>query len=225
MGNTVVWKPASGRGVAGLLHHEDSRMEAGLPPGVINMVPGPGPIIGPSPPWPTTRAWEESTSPAARRSSRRSTWRSAPTSASTSAYPRIVGETGGKDFIFAHASSRSPGALATALVRGAFEYQGQKCSAASRAYIPDSIWNDGSRTACWLDVDPGTQDGRRLRLHQNFMGAVIDKQLVCERQAGYIDLRQQQPRHGDPLRRRVRRFDRLLRRADRGGDAKTPRRS
>ena len=136
MGNAVVWKPASS---AVLPAHYIMKIlkEAGLPDGVINMVPGPGDTIGP----PvldhldlggihftgSTKVF--STIWLAVGSDIRKYY----------SYPRIVGETGGKDFIFAHASADLD-ALCTGLIRGAYEYQGQKCSAASRAYIPDSIW-------------------------------------------------------------------------------------
>src|SRR5438034_5937167 len=136
MGNTVVWKPASTA-----IYSAHVIMEvleaAGLPPGVINMVPGPGAMIGDpvlaSPHLAgihftgstgTFQAMWETVGRNIRR---------------YRAYPRVVGETGGKDFVFAHGSADVDG-LATALVRGAFEYQWQKCSAASRAYIPASLW-------------------------------------------------------------------------------------
>ncbi|MDA1265085.1 MAG: aldehyde dehydrogenase family protein, partial [Planctomycetota bacterium] len=85
-------------------------------------------------------------------------------------YPRLVGETGGKDFVFAHASAE-PQALAVALVRGAFEYQGQKCSAASRAYIPASLWNDVRDRMGAMTAEIGVGD---VCDYSNFMGAVID---------------------------------------------------
>jgi 1-pyrroline-5-carboxylate dehydrogenase len=136
MGNTVVWKPASAAVLPAYFIMKILE-EAGMPPGVINMVPGPGPVVAP----PvlddvrlggihfTGSTYVFSTIWLAIGSDIRK----------YVAYPRIVGETGGKDFIFAHSSSDIE-ALVTALVRGAYEYQGQKCSAASRAYIPDSIW-------------------------------------------------------------------------------------
>ncbi|MCK4275042.1 MAG: aldehyde dehydrogenase family protein, partial [Phycisphaerae bacterium] len=136
MGNTVVWKPASAA-VLPAYFILKILQEAGLPPGVINMVPGPGPIIAP---------------PALDHADLGGVHFTGSTRVFSTiwlaigadirkyiCYPRIVGETGGKDFVFAHASADVE-CLATALVRGAFEYQGQKCSAASRAYIPDSIW-------------------------------------------------------------------------------------
>ncbi|MHC4444237.1 MAG: L-glutamate gamma-semialdehyde dehydrogenase [Planctomycetota bacterium] len=136
MGNTVVWKPASAAVLPAYFLMKVLE-EAGMPPGVINMIPGPGPVVGP----PalnhldlggihfTGSTYVFSTIWLAVGSDIRKYF----------SYPRIVGETGGKDFIVAHASSEID-ALVTALVRGAYEYQGQKCSAASRAYIPDSIW-------------------------------------------------------------------------------------
>jgi 1-pyrroline-5-carboxylate dehydrogenase len=96
-------------------------------------------------------------------------------------YPRIVGETGGKDFILAHASA-DPAALATAAVRGAFEFQGQKCSAASRMYVPRSLWPEvRDRIVAAMD-DIRMGDVRNFR---NFMGAVIDERAF-DRIAGHI---------------------------------------
>ena len=156
MGNTVVWKPASSAVLPAYFIMKVLE-EAGLPPGVINMVPGPGADHRPGRPWTTldlggihftgstqvfSTIWLEVGSDIRKYFS----------------YPRIVGETGGKDFIFAHASA-DVDALATALVRGAFEYQGQKCSAASRAYIPDSIWPRGQGEAAGRRRRD--QDGRR----------------------------------------------------------------
>src|SRR5581483_10084507 len=86
-------------------------------------------------------------------------------------YPRVVGETGGKDFVFAHASA-DPDALATALVRGAFEYQGQKCSAASRAYVPASLW---PRVLDRLLAQVAEIRMGDVADFTNFMGAVIDE--------------------------------------------------
>ena len=97
-------------------------------------------------------------------------------------YPRIVGETGGKDFIVAHASA-DPQALAVAVVRGAFEYQGQKCSAASRVYVPRSIWNDVRERIVAMIADVKMGDVRDFR---NFMGAVIDRKAF-ETISAYLD--------------------------------------
>jgi 1-pyrroline-5-carboxylate dehydrogenase len=97
-------------------------------------------------------------------------------------YPRIVGETGGKDFIVAHPSA-DPAALATAIVRGGFEFQGQKCSAASRVYVPRSMWNEvrDRSTAMMADIRMGD-----VRDFRHFMGAVIDKRAF-DKISGYID--------------------------------------
>jgi 1-pyrroline-5-carboxylate dehydrogenase len=97
-------------------------------------------------------------------------------------YPRIVGETGGKDFIVAHASA-DPQALAVAVVRGGFEYQGQKCSAASRIYVPRSIWNDVRERIVAMIADVRMGDVCDFR---NFMGAVIDRKAF-ETISGYLD--------------------------------------
>jgi 1-pyrroline-5-carboxylate dehydrogenase len=97
-------------------------------------------------------------------------------------YPRVVGETGGKDFVLAHASA-DPAALANAIVRGGYEFQGQKCSAVSRIYVPRSLWNDvRDRTVAMID-DIKVGDVRDFR---NFMGAVIDKRAF-DKICGYID--------------------------------------
>lgn len=136
MGNTTVWKPAS---TAVLSNYYLMRVfeEAGLPPGVVNFVPGQGSVIGKVvTPHPDLAGIHFTGSNA----TFNTLWRSVTENLKPyRSYPRLVGETGGKDFIFVHASS-DPTEVATAIVRGAFEYQGQKCSAASRAYIPRSLW-------------------------------------------------------------------------------------
>ena len=136
MGNTTVWKPAT-TSLLSNYYLMKILEEAGLPAGVMNFIPGSGSLIssivlnhreltgihftGSNPTFNTL-------------------WKQVADNLSTyKSYPKIVGETGGKDFIFAHRSA-NPQELATAIVRGAFEYQGQKCSAASRAYIPASLW-------------------------------------------------------------------------------------
>jgi 1-pyrroline-5-carboxylate dehydrogenase len=101
--------------------------------------------------------------------------------ASYRSYPRLVGETGGKDFILAHASA-DPEALAVAIVRGGFEYQGQKCSAASRVYVPRSLWNQVREHCVALIADIRMGDIRDFR---NFMGAVIDRGAF-ENITGYV---------------------------------------
>jgi len=136
MGNTVVWKPASSAVLPAYVIMQILK-EAGLPDGVINMVPGPGPVVAPPAMDHVDLGGIHFTGSTYVFST---IWRHVGADIRKYiCYPRIVGETGGKDFIFAHASADVE-CLATALVRGSFEYQGQKCSAASRAYVPDSIW-------------------------------------------------------------------------------------
>ncbi|MBN2309847.1 MAG: L-glutamate gamma-semialdehyde dehydrogenase [Candidatus Hydrogenedentes bacterium] len=185
MGNAVVWKPASAA-VLPAYYIMQILKEAGMPDGVINMVPGPGPVIGP----PvldhldlggihftgSTKVF--STIWLAVGSDIRKYY----------SYPRIVGETGGKDFIFAHASC-DQAALVTALVRGAFEYQGQKCSAASRAYVPDSIWPSVKER---LLEDTASVKMGDVTDFTNFMGAVIDE-ASFQNVTGYIDFAKSNP--------------------------------
>jgi 1-pyrroline-5-carboxylate dehydrogenase len=168
MGNGVIWKPAS-TAILPAYYIMEVLKEAGLPDGVINLVPGPGPVIAP----PvldhldlggihftgSTRVF--STIWLAVGSDIRKYY----------SYPRIVGETGGKDFIVAHASA-DVAALTTAMVRGAFEYQGQKCSAASRAYIPDCLWPEVEER---LLADTAAIKTGDICDFTNFMGAVIDE--------------------------------------------------
>ena len=136
MGNTVLWKPAT---TAALSNYWVMRLleKAGLPPGVINFVPGHGADVGDP-----ALAHEDLAGIHFTGSTRvfQMMWKTIGDNiANYKGYPRIVGETGGKDFIFAHPTADAP-SLATAILRGAFEFQGQKCSAASRAYIPESLW-------------------------------------------------------------------------------------
>jgi 1-pyrroline-5-carboxylate dehydrogenase len=168
MGNTVVWKPASSA-VYSAHFIMDILEEAGLPPGVINMVPGSGGEVGDpvlASPDLAGIHFTGSTSVF------KGMWRTIGENIDRyKYYPRIVGETGGKDFVFAHRSADVP-ALVTALVRGAFEYQGQKCSAASRAYIPKSLW-----PRVWKKLQA---ELAKVRMgdpidYANFMGAVIDR--------------------------------------------------
>ena len=139
MGNTVVWKPTPTQQLAA---HYTMQVfeEAGLPPGVINMVTGAGHAVSEvalADPGFGGLHFTGSTA------TFKMLWRRiAENLDAYRSYPRIVGETGGKDFVVAHASANRDKLLA-ALVRGAFEYQGQKCSAASRAYLPRSIWDGG----------------------------------------------------------------------------------
>ncbi|HEY2691447.1 MAG TPA: L-glutamate gamma-semialdehyde dehydrogenase [Streptosporangiaceae bacterium] len=169
MGNVVVWKPSS---TAQLAAHYVMRVleAAGLPPGVINMVTGSGqPVSRVALPHPDLAGIHFTGSTG----TFQHLWRSVGENiAGYRGYPRLVGETGGKDFVIAHPSA-DPGVLLTALIRGAFEYQGQKCSAASRAYVPRSVWNrmgdDFISTVSSLTMG---DVGADLSL---FMGAVIDR--------------------------------------------------
>ncbi|HCT79075.1 MAG TPA: 1-pyrroline-5-carboxylate dehydrogenase [Micromonosporaceae bacterium] len=177
LGNTVVWKPAVTQQLAA---HFTMRLfeEAGLPPGVINMVTGHGAAVsevtlkdpdlagihftG------STRVFHQ-------------LWRAVGENIATyRSYPRIVGETGGKDFVIAHPSADSP-ALVTALIRGAFEYQGQKCSAASRAYVPRSLWEAGVRDELAAKAEALTYGD--VTDFTNFGGAVIDDRAFAKHAA------------------------------------------
>jgi 1-pyrroline-5-carboxylate dehydrogenase len=179
MGNTVVWKPAHSAALSNYLFMKLLE-EAGLPPGVINFVPGEAVAI--------TRRLVADRSLAGIHFTGstgvfQSLWRGVADNLEAYAtYPRLVGETGGKDFVVAHASADVE-QLAVALVRGAYEYQGQKCSAASRAYVPESLWPALRRRLLELIGDIRMGDVADFR---NFMGAVID-QKAFDRITGYLD--------------------------------------
>jgi 1-pyrroline-5-carboxylate dehydrogenase len=168
MGNTVVWKPARSQAVAayltmGLLE------AAGLPPGVINLVNGPGPAISDVVLADPRLAGVHFTGSTA---TFQHLWREvAQRLDGYRTYPRLVGETGGKDFVLAHPSA-DPAVLTTALVRGAFDYQGQKCSAASRAFIPRSVWATMSEDL--IDRTSNLRYGD-VTDFTNFGGALIDR--------------------------------------------------
>jgi 1-pyrroline-5-carboxylate dehydrogenase len=168
LGNTVIWKPAS---TAVFSNYYLMRIleEAGLPPGVINFLPGPGSQVGPrllSDPDLAGVHFTGSTGVF------QSIWQSVGGNiARYRSYPRLVGETGGKDFIFVHPSAEVD-SVVTALVRGAFEYQGQKCSAASRAYLPASLWPQLRKQL--VDTVSGLPMGSP-EVFSNFVNAVIDK--------------------------------------------------
>jgi 1-pyrroline-5-carboxylate dehydrogenase len=168
MGNTVVWKPASSS-VFSNHYVMQILKEAGMPDGVINLVPGSGGQIGNPVMASQDLAGVHFTGSTA---VFQNMWKQIGTNIHTyGCYPRIVGETGGKDFVFAHPSA-DVDALVVALVRGAFEYQGQKCSAASRAYIPKGMWKEVKKKL--LDMVTTIQMGD-VNDFRNFMGAVIDK--------------------------------------------------
>jgi 1-pyrroline-5-carboxylate dehydrogenase len=168
MGGVSIWKPASS---AMLSAHYVMRVlvEAGLPPGVINFIPGSAGMITD-----TVLASPDLAGIHFTGSTEvfQNMWKTVGANiASYKSYPRLVGETGGKDFIVAHPSSDAQ-AVAVAIVRGGFEYQGQKCSAASRVYIPQSMWKDVKDRVVAMMKDIKMGDPRDFR---NFMSAVIDK--------------------------------------------------
>jgi len=173
MGNTVIWKPASSA-MLSAYYIMKLLEEAGLPPGVINFVPGDPAVISDKLLAHRDLAGVHFTGSTAVFNNM---WKTIGASMSRyKSYPRIVGETGGKDFIVAHASA-DPVALSVAIARGGFEYQGQKCSAASRVYIPESLWPEvRDRTvAIMRDIRMGDPTDFR-----NFMGAVIDKKAFAK---------------------------------------------
>jgi 1-pyrroline-5-carboxylate dehydrogenase len=177
MGNTVVWKPAS---TAAYSAHFLMQLltEAGLPPGVINLVYGPGATIGNA-----ALASPELAGVHFTGSTEvfNSMWNTIGSNIGEYRnYPRIVGETGGKDFIVAHPSA-DVDAVATAIVRGSFEYQGQKCSAASRVYAPANLWPELRER---LADEVGQIKMGDVADFENFMGAVIDaSSLKTQREA------------------------------------------
>lgn len=177
MGNVAVWKPSPTQTHAAVLLMELLE-EAGLPKGVINLVTGDGiavsevalehPDLAGIHFTGSTRTFQH-------------LWRTVGNNIEKyRSYPRIVGETGGKDFVVAHPSA-DPAVLRTALTRGAFEYQGQKCSATSRAYIPRSLWENGFKEEFAAEVD-GLTMGDVTDL-SNFIGAVIDERAFAKNKA------------------------------------------
>ena len=179
MGNTVVWKPAETQIYAANLLMQIFR-EAGVPDGVINLINVDGPVAGEvifkHPDFAglhftgSTKVFKQ-------------LWKTISNNIDIyRSYPHIVGETGGKDFIVAHPSADAK-ALATAIVRGAFEFQGQKCSAASRVYIPNNLWDEVKQYV--LEDLKHVQAGDVTDFH-NFMGAVISE-TAFDRIAKYID--------------------------------------
>jgi 1-pyrroline-5-carboxylate dehydrogenase len=169
MGNTVVWKPSPTQQFAA--EFTMRLLEAaGLPAGVINLVAGDGEAISEVAVPHADLAGIHFTGSTA---TFQGLWRRVGAGiGSYRTYPRLVGETGGKDFVLAHPSA-DPAALCTALIRGAFEYQGQKCSAASRAYVPRSMWEGGLRDQLAADAESISYGD--VTDFSNFGGAVIDR--------------------------------------------------
>ena len=168
MGNTTVWKPAT-TSILSNYYLMQIFKEAGLPDGVINFIPGQGSVIG-------KEVFAHKDLAGIHFTGSTNTfqrfWKTIGENITNyRSYPRIVGETGGKDFIFAHKSACAKH-VATAITRGAFEYQGQKCSAASRAYVPKSLWND---VAEFVKADIADFKMGDVTDFTNFMNSVIDE--------------------------------------------------
>ena len=182
MGNTVIWKPAESQ-LLSAWYTFLVLEEAGLPPGVINFLPGSGSTIAPmmvDHPDFAALHFTGSTDVF------RSLWqRAAANLERYKSFPRLVGETGGKDFILAHPSA-DPAAVATAIVRGGFEYQGQKCSAASRVYVARSVWEQMKDQL--LSTIEGIKVGD-VADFSNFMGAVIKKSAFEKHRAAIEEAR------------------------------------
>jgi 1-pyrroline-5-carboxylate dehydrogenase len=185
LGNTVVWKPSAN---AVLSAHYISRLleTAGLPAGVINMVHGSPPVIADVAVAHPDLAGIHFTGST---DVFRALWKSVGARvASYRNFPRLVGETGGKDFVFVHPSADIE-TLAVALARGAFEYQGQKCSAASRLYVPASLWPAVKERLVARIAEIRVGD---VADFSNFMGAVIDRRAY-DKITGYIELARRDP--------------------------------
>lgn len=185
MGNTVIWKPASSSVYSNYFIFKVFEA-AGLPPGVINFLPGKAaaisevllqhPNLGGIHFTGSTEVFQ-------------SMWRTAGENiAKYRSYPRLVGETGGKDFVIAHASA-DPDAVITAIVRGGYEYQGQKCSAVSRVYLPESMWKRIRDRL--VETIAGISMGD-IADFRNFIGAVIDKNSFMKLR-GYLEEARRSP--------------------------------
>ncbi|MBI9054404.1 MAG: L-glutamate gamma-semialdehyde dehydrogenase [Bacteroidales bacterium] len=179
MGNTVVWKPSNTQIYSARIIMEIF-MEAGLPDGVINLVfvsgPAAGKVIFSHPDFAGIH-FTGSTSVF------QNIWKEIGNNiANYKSYPRIVGETGGKNFVLVHETANAM-QVATAITRGAFEYQGQKCSAVSRAYIPDNLWDE---VLCEIKCDMNTMKMGPVEDFSNFVNAVIDE-ASFDKLSGYID--------------------------------------
>ncbi len=168
MGNTTVWKPATTSLLSNYYLMQIFK-EAGLPDGVINFIPGKGSVI--SDVVMNDRDLAALHFTGSNRTFNQLWKQMTDNIANYKSYPRIVGETGGKDFIFAH-NSACKRELATAIVRGGFEYQGQKCSAASRSYIPKSIWPEVKEMVVAMAKDMKVGGVEDLN---NFVNAVIEE--------------------------------------------------
>ncbi|MBN8226090.1 L-glutamate gamma-semialdehyde dehydrogenase [Corallococcus macrosporus] len=182
MGNVVLWKPSSTQALSAWYGLELLR-EAGLPDGVINMLPGDGPTVGnPVLASPHLGGIHFTGSTP----TFNNLWKTVGENVGRyKQYPRLVGETGGKDFIFAHPSAADDlEALAVAIVRGGYEYQGQKCSAASRVYVPESLW---PKLKSRLQALIGEIKMGDVADFRNFMGAVIDERSF-KKVSSYIEL-------------------------------------
>jgi len=167
-GGVALWKPASSA-VLSAYYLMKLLKDAGIPDGVINFIPGAGRAVGPVVMNDPNLAGVHFTGSTA---TFQNMWKTIGNNIHNyKTYPRIVGETGGKDFIFAHPSADVRG-LATAILRGAYEYQGQKCSACSRTYIPKSVWNEMKDD---LLNEIGNIKMGDVSDYTNFMNAVIDK--------------------------------------------------
>jgi len=180
MGNVTVWKPATSAILSNYYLMKVFK-EAGLPDGVINFVPGPGSVIG-------KEIFDHRDFAGIHFTGSTNTfqhfWKIIGGNIKKyRSYPRIVGETGGKDFIFAH-STADADILSTAITRGAFEYQGQKCSAASRAYIPKSLWGTVKAN---LEKDLAEITMGDVTDFSNFFNAVIDE-AAFDSIANYIEI-------------------------------------
>ena len=180
MGNTTVWKPSHTSSLSNYLLMKIFK-EAGLPDGVINFIPGDGPMIGSAVIGNKDLAGVHFTGS---NNTFNFLWKEIAKNLSIyKSYPKLVGETGGKDFIFVHNSANSL-EVATAINMGAFEYQGQKCSAASRVYVPKSMWSEVEEHM--LNQLSRMKMGD-VRDFSNFMNAVIDEKAY-NRIMGYIDI-------------------------------------
>ena len=179
MGNTILWKPAS-TAMLSAYYIMQILEEAGLPPGVINFLPGDPVLISKTV---LTHRDLGGVHFTGSTGVFNSMWETIGRNmGGYKSYPRIVGETGGKDFIVAHASA-DPQAVAVGMVRGAFEYQGQKCSAASRAYIPRSLWPEVRDRCVAMMAELKQGDVRDFR---NFVAAVIDEKAF-DRNNSYLE--------------------------------------